>query len=73
MYHPPPGSHGSMANCVALLMKHLPLCLLMSERLYQSHPASGAVCSSSRTSAVDLVVFCYWWKWLKKYAFELLD
>lgn len=23
MYHPPPGSHGSMANCVARLMKHL--------------------------------------------------
>lgn len=43
MYHPPPGSHGSMANCVVRLMKHLTLCLLMSKRLYQSHPATGAV------------------------------
>lgn len=56
MYHPPPGNHGSMANCVARLMKHLTLCLLMSERLYQSHPASGTVCLSSKTCAMTVAL-----------------
>lgn len=51
MYHYPPGSHGSIVNCVAWLVKHLTLCLLMREWLYQSHPVSGAVVMSDCASA----------------------
>lgn len=51
MYHYPPGSHGSIVNCVAWLVKHLTLCLLMREWLYLSHPVSGAVVMTDCASA----------------------
>lgn len=53
MYCYTPGSYRRIINCVAWLVIHSTLCLLIREWLYQSHPVSRVVGMSGCVAAVN--------------------